>query len=383
MPLFLVNYYVAFYFATYLCLVFIYYSVNGQESRSLTVAFCMIFILVNVIFHSFSLGFAPDKEIYQAKFENIDNFYSIAHFGLGVGLYYLYIFLNYINFPSEHLVILHSLIINIGFFIVCLDKRLGKETFLAYFIFSMSWFFVDMSTNSIRQGISSFLFLGFIFSLFSKRKVQSVLLLVLSFLFHWSVVVPAIITYFAFWFKSLSSRNNWYAYLGLYAFLLVSIITELVSIRILIELFSAAVNLEFLSLKVNSYFNASDSTYKFGIFERVSLFFELIVYCALSLVVFYFTKNVGQSQFERMTIFIFWSIVLYATLSIGMAHAYRNFYWALCVLVVSIIPVLSRIKKSVNIKSQSYYFFICMMVMLFSSFSLWRSGLVYALYDHL
>lgn len=379
MPAFLLSYQVLFYFLLYISISVSYYCVKGYNDRKITVIFCFFLLLVNVFFQSLTPGYAPDKEIYEAKYIGINNFYSIAHFNLGFGLYYLYLFLDKIGFPHSSLVVFHVLIINIGLFLISLNKRFSNESFLVMLMFSISWFFVDMSVNSIRQGISSVFFIGFILSITSGKRIFTILLCFLSFIFHWSASIPIIMALVIFITQG-RIKGNIYIYFFLVTYLCLSMFGELVTIKFLAQSFSSILGSELISLKVESYFNSNESTYNLSLFQRLSLFFEIILYSVFSLIVCYYCQSRRSATHEDFVKSLYWVLILYSTLSLSMAHAYRNFYWAMIVMPVFIVPYLGRLKKRTNV-DQGFYFFILSIMFFISMFGLWRSGLIYSLYD--
>ena len=379
MPLFTINYEVAFYFITYLSIATIYYSIKGYRSNPLTFLFCIIILIVNILFHSFSPGYAPDKEIYELTYTRINNYHSLDQFNLGAGLYYLYVILDMISFPPSKLVVLHSSIINIGLLCLVFHRRVRDEAFLIMFLFSMSWFFVDMSVNSIRQGISSIFFLYFILNLSSGKKISSAFYAIIGFLFHWSMVVPLFIALCLYMIRK--NRNYILFYICIFLFFLVSLCFKVLSIEYLIEIFSDFVNIDMLTLKVNSYYSHEYSTYSSSIFERISLLFEAISFAFIALVISYFGRSYYSINRENYIVNVFWILLLYSVLNLSMAHSYRNFYWAQLVFPLIVNQYLPDFKVRSTVSNQKFYLFLVFIIILISTFGLWRSGLVYALYN--
>jgi hypothetical protein len=380
MPLFLTNLPVTLYFLLYVTLAVNYYLLNGDRNNRITIFFCILLFFTNFAFQSYTIGFSPDKIVYELKYQNFELYKTVKEFGLGYGLYCFYYVLNFFNVEPANLRFYYSFFLNLLLLLFCLKKSFRNESFLLMFIFSMSWFVFDMFTNSIRQGVSSLFFLFFIMNMISKQNVKSTLYAFLSLAFHWTAIVPLVIAFILYKRTIFFQRKHAIIYVFISGLFFMSIFIPTISLRSFLYLFAELMNFPFLSLKVNSYLGGYN-IYTVSLFDRMSLFYEPIIFTAFILFFYLFINKFIKNRNANFLANVFWILMLYAVLNISMDSSYRNFYWAQILFPVVLVQLIDCIKGNVNIELRAFYLGIISIVFVVSSFGLWRSGILHLLYN--
>jgi len=211
-------------------------------------------------------------------------------------------------------------------------------------------------------------------------RVKSIGYAFLCFIFHWSAIVPIIISIFLYKMPALSNRKNAFIYTFISLFFCLTVITPTFSIGSVVFYFANIIDLPFFTIKVNSYFSGH-GIYSMSLFNRLSLFYEPIVFTLIITFSFFSFYNKPKLKDEVFLINTFFALLLYAVLNVTMEHSYRNFYWAQILIPLVVIQLINSVKNRVKGELRPFYLFVVTIVIVISSLGLWRSGILYLLYN--
>lgn len=307
------------YFTLLLLMVFTsYISVSiarlpSNEYKPLGTVFYYFPIIIYSLFWGFRYNVGTDFQNYQNLFVQlaIGNFEDFRHIEFG------YIVLNRIlsslNFSSTSIFIVTSFII-----IWAIQRYTQHEPYLLpltiFFFFTTTTVF--FTQNGIRQSIAWVLFVLSLKYLTSKKFVKYILLIIIAFYFHKSIIIPSIIVIFAQ--KNIFKNRTITISLLVMSFLFSNLIYK--DTLSLSSYFFDILNYTY-SNRINNYFIDNKISVGFGVFVKYFIYLFIIFYSS-------YTKKKSKSKlFLLFYNFFVIGILLEPIVTKNMIFNRINFYF--------------------------------------------------------
>ena len=214
-----------------------------------------------------------------------------------------------------------------------------SNVFFIFFVFISFFFSLSLSTNVIRQGLSLVLIL-FIYSCWLKKenKVKIIFFMFLSFSLHMSSIIPVIIFFLCFYFKSYALCFMLYA---------LSIILSYFNIGVL-DVFPYLNGFIANSSKI-SYFQGESFGYEVGFKPQFVIFNTIILLISIyinSLIADYVLRE--KHRFI-INYYILCSVVFFMAFQLPFSDRWGLFSWIVIPILMAPLFSIKYVKKGIRI----------------------------------
>lgn len=351
MPLYLSNPVLGFYFLISVFLLLIsYFSIRAKSRQLDNINFIFVFVLM-VCFYGTRYPGTTDTKMYLSYFDNMTNF---ASFPWGIGFYYLMDSIKTLSRDHSFYVLISSSYALVALaLVVLLFLRGGYYKSLCLISFLYSWSFLDLMTNTYRQGITVPFVILFAYFFGNRRYLLAVAMAGIALSLHWSAVLIIFIVLVG---VLLKNRTRLLRLLTIFSLAVFSVsffvninLAEMLAKGTLLTQFQNVFVGVNLTSKVNAYLGAGvdgASFYDMAGYQRI--YYSGEIYIAAVIIGLYFIFNyqeLAQSRAFMSAYAAFLMITIYGILLISMTWFIRNFYWGVPLSQILYIYLLMEVQK--------------------------------------
>ncbi|MBA5599878.1 EpsG family protein [Pectobacterium aroidearum] len=381
MPLYLSNPVLTLYFLLSLIIsAFCFLAIRTKSKKIDNINAFFVFLLM-VFFYGTRYPGTIDTQMYLGYFDGLTNFES---FPWGIGFYQLMLSIKTIWNSHESYVFYSSLYLMVLLFIVVfllLSKTYYKSLCLLSFFYS--WSFLDLMTNTYRQGITVPFVILYVYFLLRGNLLFSLIMAGIALSLHWSAILIIIIVTIGWLIRNRINLLKAMTAIALLVFTLSFFVNAnladfLARGPLMQQVQGLFVGVNFAS-KVNAYLGSGidgANFYDMAGYQRI--YYSAEIYIATLIIGFYFIRYSHELKDDKkfMTLFsAFLLISIYGVLLISMTWFIRNFYWGVPLSQVLYMYILKR-EEERGIKGKYLTFGYILFIISLGTATMWRVPLL-------
>ncbi|CAI2137069.1 Uncharacterised protein [Serratia fonticola] len=385
LPLYFGNTLLFLYFSIFSMLAFFSFSAIFCKNKKIDYCVFGAITIMAVLFYGLREPRTPDIIVYAAAFKNLGD---LSSFQWGPSFYLFMKFLHIFGDTTSYFIFSSSLVFVLLFSItiMVIVNDYYKSFFLITFL--LGWGFLDLATNTFRQGLAMPFVILFAHCLINRRFFLSIVFGSIAVGFHWSSSIIIMMIVFSVLIADrtilLRAITKFTLILFIASFFIDLNFSEWLGNGPLAQYATMLGFAGNVSDKVDAYMNTDLDGAKFYAMtplKRIYNTSEFLIY--LIIIAYSFLKTSGKSGYitgkdkvYRTYYSIFIILSSYSIILISMTWFFRNIYWAIGFAPMLLIFTMRRINALRDSNRIIILYTYMILLLIFSSITCWRVQLM-------